>query len=251
MAASLEQLRQRVTVRYHLRALDLEETSAYINHRLKKAAIGAPMEFSAPVTELIGRASQGLPRRINIIADAALLFGYGENQRVIDVPLVQEVLAELQGTGVLPLSADAAVEPEYAAAGVAAVAAEPAPARTVAPDTAAAARAMAVLQAREQDLAEREARITVREGELAEQHRILMEQYRLLKSYAAQTSAAQTTASAAAAAPWPPPAATPAAVPRAAVTPVGPQFAMTRREGSATVWTRMWRGLLDLKPLED
>ena len=247
-----EQLRQRVTVRYHLRALDLEETSAYINHRLKKAAIGTPMEFSAPVNQLIGRASQGLPRRINIIADATLLFGYGENQRIIDVPLVQEVLAELQGTGVLPLPADAAAEPEPSPAAAAApVAAVPAAAHAVVPDTGAAAHARAELQAREEELAEREARITIREGELAEQHRILQEQYRLLKTYAAQTSAAQATVAVAGAAPWPPPVTAAAAGPRAGVNPAGPQFAMTRREGSPTVWTRMWRGLLGFKPLED
>lgn len=249
-----EQLRQRVTVRYHLRALDLEETSAYINHRLKKAAIGTPMEFSGPVTELIGRASQGLPRRINIIADATLLFGYGENQRSIDVPLVQEVLAELQGTGVLPVLTEAAPEPEpepSAAPRAVPVAVVPAAARAVVPDPAAAAHARAELQAREEELAEREARISAREGELAEQHRILVEQYRLLKTYAAQTSAAQATVAVAGAAPWPPPVTGPAAAPRAGGNAIGPQFAMTRREGSPTVWTRMWRGLLGFKPLED
>src|SRR5262249_53669496 len=105
-----EQLRQRVTVRYHLRPLDPGETAAYINHRLKKAAIGTPMEFPAAVTDLIGRGSQGLPGRINIIADAVLLFGYGEDKAVIDVPLVHEVLAELQDTGVLPRPGTTAME---------------------------------------------------------------------------------------------------------------------------------------------
>jgi general secretion pathway protein A len=255
-----EQLRQRITVRYHLRALDLEETSAYINHRLKKAAIGTPMEFSAPVTELIGRASQGLPRRINIIADAALLFGYGENQRVIGVPLVEEVLAELQGTGVLPQPTEALAETlQPVAAGVAvAGAAPPVAARARVPDLA-AATATAAMQAREQELAEREARIALREGELAEQHRILMEQYRLLKTYAAQSPAVQTTAATAAASPWPPPVASPAgaasmpvsAAPRAAAPSIAPQFTAVRRESWTTAWTRLWRGLLGVKPLED
>ena len=48
----LEQLRQRVTVRYHLGPLDAEETARYINHRLKRAAIGAPLELSRDVTDL-------------------------------------------------------------------------------------------------------------------------------------------------------------------------------------------------------
>jgi putative secretion ATPase (PEP-CTERM system associated) len=97
----LEQLRQRVTVRYHLRSLDPGETAAYINHRLRKAAIGAPLVFSNDVTDLIGEASNGLPRRINVIADAVLLFGYGEDKHTIDAELVREVIAELEATGVI------------------------------------------------------------------------------------------------------------------------------------------------------
>jgi general secretion pathway protein A len=91
----LEQLRQRVTVSYHLQALDAVETSAYINHRLRRAAIGAPLEFSRDVTDLIHLHSQGIPRKINVIADAVLLFGYGEEQRTIGVDLAYEVLEEL------------------------------------------------------------------------------------------------------------------------------------------------------------
>jgi len=262
-----EQLRQRITVRYHLRALDLEETSAYINHRLKKAAIGTPMEFSAPVTELIGRASQGLPRRINIIADATLLFGYGENQRVIGVPLVEEVLAELQGTGVLPQPTEALAEVlQPVAVGVPGASVAPAVAREEAgavrarvPDVT-AAKTMAAMHAREQELAEREARIALREGELAEQHRILLEQYRLLKTYAAQSAVVQTSAATAIGSPWPPPVASPAgtasmpvsATPRAAASSsIAPQFTAVRRDRWTTAWARMWRGLLGVKPLED
>src|SRR5918998_247567 len=46
----LEQLRQRITVSYHLQPLDADETANYVNHRLKRAAIGVPMEFPANVT---------------------------------------------------------------------------------------------------------------------------------------------------------------------------------------------------------
>src|SRR5918998_2124852 len=49
----LEQLRQRITVSYHLQPLDAEETYHYINHRLRRAAIGPPMEFPHDVTELV------------------------------------------------------------------------------------------------------------------------------------------------------------------------------------------------------
>jgi general secretion pathway protein A len=154
----LEQLRQRVTVRYHLRALDPGETAAYINHRLRKAAIGAPLVFSSEVTDLIGRSSQGVPRKINVIADAVLLFGYGEDKHVIDAALVREVLAELEATGVIT---------------------PPEPVSTPAPDPVPAATVAAPVLSR--DVAAREARVALREKQLAEQHRILTEQYRLLK----------------------------------------------------------------------
>src|SRR5712691_11352876 len=97
----LEQLRQRVTVSYHLQPLDADETAAYINHRLRRAAIGAPLEFSRDVTDLIHQSSEGIPRKINVIADAILLFGYGEERRIIDVNLAKEVIEELGSIGIL------------------------------------------------------------------------------------------------------------------------------------------------------
>ena len=149
----LEQLRQRVTVRYHLRALDPGETAAYINHRLRKAAIGAPLVFPIDATDLIGRASAGLPRKINVIADAVLLFGYGEDKRTIDAALVREVIAELEATGVLTTAQPVA-------------------------DT---------------DPGSREAGLALREQQLAERHRIVAEQYRLLKLRESQLAAAALT----------------------------------------------------------
>jgi putative secretion ATPase (PEP-CTERM system associated) len=97
----LEQLRQRVTVSYHLPALDIEETAAYINHRLARAANGAALVFARDVTDLVHRHSMGVPRRINVIADAMLLYAYGEGQREIDVALTQKALDELKASGIL------------------------------------------------------------------------------------------------------------------------------------------------------
>jgi general secretion pathway protein A len=195
----LEQLRQRITVRYNLRALDQGETAAYINHRLHKAAIAAPLVFPTEVTDLIGEASHGVPRKINVIADAVLLFGYGEDKHVIDVALVREVIDELTASGVLvPAPAvPAASVPVPGAAEAAAAAATDRAAEV----TRAASEAIAEAERR---LAERENALKAREHELAEQRRVLIEQYRLLKQQMAQ---AATGAHAA----WPPPAPTAAA----------------------------------------
>lgn len=152
----LEQLRQRVSVSYHLEALDADETAAYVNHRLKRAAIGIPMEFPRPVTDLIHRHSQGLPRKINVVADAVLLFGYGEDQRVITTALVDEVIKDLRETGVLGER------------------------RTATPSTAHVPTPAA--GDHDRDLALREARLVQRERELVEQQRVLSEEYRLLRT---------------------------------------------------------------------
>jgi putative secretion ATPase (PEP-CTERM system associated) len=156
----LEQLRQRVTVRYHLQPLDSEETCNYVNHRLRRAALGAPLEFSRDVTDLIHLHSQGLPRKINVIADAVLLFGYGEERRTIDVDLTHEVIEELEATGVIAPPSDTLSSP---------VVVEP-----PAPTTVAAAT---------HELETREARLAQRERQLLEQQRILEEEYRLMRRH--------------------------------------------------------------------
>ena len=118
----LAQLRQRITVSYHLRPLDPEETAAYVNHRLRRASIAAPLQFPAEVTRLVYERSRGVPRLINVICDAVLVFGYAAEQPAIDLALAREVMAELETTGVLmPVTAErraaaeAAVQPAAAA----------------------------------------------------------------------------------------------------------------------------------------
>src|SRR5919112_6225609 len=102
LAPALEQLRQRITVSYHLAPLDPAETANYINHRLRRAAVGAALEFPRDVTDAVHARSRGVPRIINVICDAALVFGYAEERRQIDLELIEEVLEELETTGVLP-----------------------------------------------------------------------------------------------------------------------------------------------------
>ncbi len=75
----LEQLAQRVIARYHLGPLSELETGAYIAHRMAVAGSqGAPV-FPAAMTPLVHRATGGVPRRINLLCDRALLGAYVEN----------------------------------------------------------------------------------------------------------------------------------------------------------------------------
>jgi putative secretion ATPase (PEP-CTERM system associated) len=98
----LEQFRQRVAVSYHLMPLDAAETVAYIKFRLEHAAIGEPPRFAPEATDLIYQVTGGVPRLINVVCDATLVFGYAEERHSIDGPLLEEVILELEATGIIP-----------------------------------------------------------------------------------------------------------------------------------------------------
>jgi putative secretion ATPase (PEP-CTERM system associated) len=98
----LEQFRQRVAVSYHLMPLDAPETAAYINFRLEHAAIGEPPRFSPEAADLVYQVSGGVPRVINVVCDATLVFGYAEESRAIDRELLEEVIRELESTCIIP-----------------------------------------------------------------------------------------------------------------------------------------------------
>ena len=98
----LEQFRQRIAVSYHLLPLDPAETVAYINYRLEHAALGEPPLFLPDATDLIYQVSGGVPRLINVVCDATLVFGYAEERRTLDGALLEEVIRELEATGIIP-----------------------------------------------------------------------------------------------------------------------------------------------------
>jgi putative secretion ATPase (PEP-CTERM system associated) len=193
--AELEQMRQRITVSYHLQPLDAKETGAYINHRLAKASIGTPLEFPPDTTRLIHARSKGVPRMINVICDSVLLFGYGEEKAAIDLPLVELVVEELVATGVLPASPGRS--PILVADPRPAPAREPirTPVLTEpAPQPVAAGLAAVASPTVEEGRA-----LAARREALAEQQRILAEEYRLLRELG------RRAAPAAGRGPWPPP----------------------------------------------
>jgi type II secretory pathway predicted ATPase ExeA len=199
-APALEQLRQRITVSYHLQPLDAGETANYINHRLRRAALGAALEFPREVTDVIHARSRGVPRIFNVICDAALVFGYAEERRQVDHALIEDVLGELELTGVLipesaPVEGPAAAvperRPEPAFAGALAPASTLAPPSTLAHQEDLRRAEMAGRAAMEQaarraaEIEQREETLRQRERELAEQRRILAEEYRLLRVHRA------------------------------------------------------------------
>jgi general secretion pathway protein A len=93
----LEQLAQRVIARFHLGALTESETAHYIRHRLTVAGMNRPLPFDRPARKRVHELSRGVPRRINLLCDRALLGAYSEGKARVDTQIVDKAAAEVFG----------------------------------------------------------------------------------------------------------------------------------------------------------
>ena len=100
----LEQLAQRVIARYHLGPLPAPDTARYVQHRLSVAGLAGPLPFDAAALKRVHDCSRGVPRRINLLCDRALLGAYATGRRTVDAGIVERAAAEVDGE---PLPADA------------------------------------------------------------------------------------------------------------------------------------------------
>jgi len=94
---NLRQLRQRITVRYHLKPLTHAEVSQYIQHRLEVSGAKDRPRFSRPALWRIYFYSRGIPRLVNAVCDKALLAGFVERSDRITFGMVQRAIRELEG----------------------------------------------------------------------------------------------------------------------------------------------------------
>jgi general secretion pathway protein A len=96
MEPKWEALRQRIVLSYHLSHLSAVDTPLYIAHRLRIAAAdGCSAAFTPEAMADIHAATDGIPRLINVLCDNALLVGYAKGIRMIDRPIVIEVLQNM------------------------------------------------------------------------------------------------------------------------------------------------------------
>lgn len=96
----LEQFAQRIAVSYHLDTLDLQETKAYIQHRVQQA--GRPsVLFSDKFIKRVYDITNGIPRTINRLCDASLVYGYADGIQHIDVDTIDKVMEERGGMGII------------------------------------------------------------------------------------------------------------------------------------------------------
>ena len=98
----LRQLAQRITARFHLRALNYEETEAYIHHRWTVAGGDLrKLPFVPNAIKTIHQMSEGIPRKINLLCERSLIGAYAHNQVVITPEILKlarkEVLGDPEG----------------------------------------------------------------------------------------------------------------------------------------------------------
>jgi general secretion pathway protein A len=95
----LRQLSQRITARFHLQSLTLQDTQAYLQHRLKVAGMPESQEnpFPKNIVKLIHQQSQGIPRLINVLAERLLLGVYAQQKRQVDKSIFDQAVQEITG----------------------------------------------------------------------------------------------------------------------------------------------------------
>lgn len=94
-APGLTQLAQRVIARYHLGPLDEADTARYLEHRLAVAGLRGPSPIGPGLVRRIHRLSGGIPRRINLLCDRALLGAYSQGAAAVDRRTLEQAAREV------------------------------------------------------------------------------------------------------------------------------------------------------------
>ena len=99
---ALRQFRQRISIRAVINPLTDKESQAYIEHRLLRATRsplftkGEPI-FTKGALKLVSKKGEGIPRRLNILCDNALITGFGHQQKPVSTRIVREILTDIDG----------------------------------------------------------------------------------------------------------------------------------------------------------
>jgi len=99
---SLRQLRDRVTHAFRMRPLSRPEAARYLSFRMRAAGYRGPEVFAPGAVGLIAGASDGLTRRINILADKALLSAFTENGHAVTPSHVRAAVQDSEFASVQP-----------------------------------------------------------------------------------------------------------------------------------------------------
>lgn len=96
-SSNLRQLRQRISVRFHITPLQRDEIAGYIRHRLSVAGSSGQIVFEADAVDKIFAFSGGIPRLINTVCDKSMLTAYVMETRQITMSIVERSIQEMEG----------------------------------------------------------------------------------------------------------------------------------------------------------
>jgi MSHA biogenesis protein MshM len=91
---SLRQLRDRITHSFRMRPLSNPEVAKYLGFRMRAAGYRGPDVFAPRAAARIARAAEGLTRRVNILADKALLAAYSQGSHAVTERHVKAAVAD-------------------------------------------------------------------------------------------------------------------------------------------------------------
>lgn len=94
---SLRQLRQRITFSFQVEALDRDGVERYVGHRLATAGYNGPFLFSKRALDFLYKASDGIPRVVNILCHKALMVAFGKGERTVQIEHLKSAAADTEG----------------------------------------------------------------------------------------------------------------------------------------------------------
>jgi len=97
-APNMLQFSQRIAVNFHLEGLNREESGKYITFRLKKAGRRNNL-FTPEAKKLICQISGGIPRSINLLCNAALVYGFADGAKTIGKEIITQIQEDKIGVG--------------------------------------------------------------------------------------------------------------------------------------------------------
>ncbi|MBI2308719.1 MAG: AAA family ATPase [Rhodocyclales bacterium] len=101
----MRQLKERITHNFALEPLQRNDIASYLMFRMRAAGYRGPDLFTAGAIQTISRASEGLTRRVNILADKALLAAFAQGSHQVDQ---REARAAVRDAQFRPMAGDQA-----------------------------------------------------------------------------------------------------------------------------------------------
>lgn len=106
-APELLQFAQRISSDFHLKPINAEDVTAYIDFRLRSVGSSEPL-FVDEACRIIGQVTGGVPRTINVLCDTALVYGYAAQAKQITAEIVNSVISNKEQFGVVPFGLESA-----------------------------------------------------------------------------------------------------------------------------------------------